>query len=228
MSLAIFGTPLVDKLRLQKFDHTHEGHTYLKPDDHCYFLYEYTSNKDYSFSHTNQLIHNLKKSPLKKDRAEYRYKGIAIKQIAGLFDAALDQTWLSGATLVPVPPSKASDHPEYDDRMLQICRLMHSGRADVREIIRQKRSMDAGHTTGNRPSVEDLINCYTIDEKLCVPVPKSIVVVDDVLTLGTHFRAMHTVLSRKFPSTLIIGLFVARRILPEVDYAAMFEDLEPF
>ena len=155
-SLAIFGTSLVDKLRLQKFDRTHGGHFHLKPDDECYFLYEYTSHKDFRFSQTNQLIHNLKKSPLKKDKSEYRYKGQAIRQIASLLESVLNEGWLSGATLIPVPPSKARDHPEYDDRMTQVCRQMKGGHVDVREVVKQVRSMDAGHATGTRHSVDDL------------------------------------------------------------------------
>jgi len=37
-------------------------------------------------------------------------------------------------------------------------------------------------------------------------------ILDDVLTAGTHFRAMQTVLSDRFPGVPIIGLFVARRV----------------
>jgi len=217
---------LADNLRIQKFDQTHQGHFHLKPDDDCYFLYEYTSHRDFTFSQTNQLIHNLKKSPLRKDRPEYRYKGQAIRQVASLFDSVLNEAWLNGATLVPVPPSKTKDHPEYDDRMTQVCRLMRGGQADVREIVKQKRSMDAAHTTGNRHSVDDLIECYEIDETLCAPAPRWIGIVDDVLTSGTHYRAMHTILSARFPKVKITGLFVARRILPPVDYDAIFGDLE--
>jgi hypothetical protein len=51
-------------------------------------------------------------------------------------------------------------------------------------------------------------------EAICEAVT-AIAVVDDVLTAGVHYRAMHTVLSRRFPDVPIIGVFVARRVFPD-------------
>jgi hypothetical protein len=58
---------------------------------------------------------------------------------------------------------------------------------------------------------------YKIDESLAVPPPRQIGVFDDVLTAGTHFRAMKAILERRFPETRITGIFVARRIFPDPD-----------
>ena len=38
------------------------------------------------------------------------------------------------------------------------------------------------------------------------------IVVDDVLTAGTHFRAAKSILGARFSDTRIIGLFIARRV----------------
>jgi hypothetical protein len=46
-------------------------------------------------------------------------------------------------------------------------------------------------------------------------------VFDDVLTVGRHYRAMHTVLSQRFPGVPITGIFIARTIHPNP-----FEDID--
>jgi hypothetical protein len=49
---------------------------------------------------------------------------------------------------------------------------------------------------------------------MLIYTPQAIAVVDDVPTAGTHYRAMHTVLSQRPPRVPIAGVFVARRIFP--------------
>ncbi len=113
---------------------------------------------------------------------------------------------------MPVPPSKALDHPEYDDRMLQVARLISPSLA-VRELVRQRETLPAAHESSHhRPRPEELAAHYEIIEDVANPTPTSIGVLDDVLTNGSHFLAMKQVLSACFPSIPIIGLFVARRV----------------
>jgi hypothetical protein len=82
--------------------------------------------------------------------------------------------------------------------------------------------MDASHTSENRLTVEELLDAYRIDETLCAPEPRAIGIVDDVLTAGVHFRAMHAILSERFPDASIVGFFIARRVFPPVDFEAIF------
>lgn len=209
---------MVDGVRLSQIDETSRGdHYHLTAEDRCYYLYEYTSHRDYSFSATNQLISNLKKKPSQADQPHYWYKGQAIGTCGRALGAALNPAWLGSATLVPVPGSKATDHPEYDDRMERICRLMRQPAPDVRALVRQAASTTASHEAGqgDRVTVEDLLDLYSIDETIAAPAPQAIGIVDDVLTAGTHYRAMHTVLAARFPNVPIIGLFVARRVFPD-------------
>jgi hypothetical protein len=50
--------------RFREIDDQNRSHHYnLTADDKCYFLHEYTSGKNYTFSETNRLISNLKKKP---------------------------------------------------------------------------------------------------------------------------------------------------------------------
>lgn len=195
-------------------DGNRADHTRLGPDDRCLYLFEYTSGRDYSFSATNSLINNLKKKPTSSE-SQLRYKAQAIAQCGGYFRQGLDQAWLARATLVPIPGSKAADHVDFDDRMTQVARAIQPG-LDVRALVRQTQSLRASHEVGDgdRVSVEELLAAYQIDETIAHPEPVTIGIMDDVLTAGTHYRAMQTVLSRRFPAASIFGLFVARRVFP--------------
>lgn len=209
---------MVDGVRLSIIDDSSRGdHYHLTADDNCYYLYEYTSHRDYSFSATNQLISNLKKKPSQAGQQHYRYKDQAIEICGCALASAINPQWLTRATLVPVPGSKVLGHPDHDDRIERICRLMRQPPPDVRALVRQTTSTNASHEVaqGDRITVEELLNLYVIDEGIAHPAPQAIGIVDDVLTAGTHFRAMHTVLTNRFPGVPIIGLFVARRVFPD-------------
>lgn len=203
-------------MRLSQIDDaSRRDHHHLTADDICYYFLEYTSGRDYTFSQANGIISNLKKKPSLRGRADYRHKLRVMREASVTFRGALNPDWLADATLVPVPGSKCRDDPDYDDRMEQICRGIQEG-LDVRNLVVQRESTTASHEAGagHRVSLEELLRLYDIDETLAAPPPVSIGVFDDVLTAGTHFRAMKTVLGRRFPGVPIVGLFIARRVFP--------------
>ena len=207
------------KLRFQKIDETNRAdHLHLLSTDSVIFLREYTSRKGYAFSETNGLISNLKK---KKGAGGYAYKGRAIAQCATELASALNPDWLRAATLVPTPPSKIPSDPAYDDRMTQVCQQIGAAAklpVDMRALVRQTVSMEAAHESERRPTVEELAAVYEIDESLSIPAPRAIGIFDDVLTVGTHFRAMHQKLAERFPGVRITGIYIARRVLPPHEF----------
>ncbi|MBI1416851.1 MAG: hypothetical protein GC146_06465 [Limimaricola sp.] len=191
-------------------------HNALNVDDKCIFLREYRARGGYE-GETNKLIWNLKKKPSERDTKKgYHYKGIAIQQAAAELAANLNPEWLDQATLVPVPGSKALGHPDYDDRMVQICRNIRPG-LDVRSLVVQTTSTEASHAAGDghRMTVEELLRVYQINENLANPPPVNIGIFDDVLTVGRHYRAVHTIISQRFPGVPITGIFIARTIHPD-------------
>ncbi|NOD95414.1 hypothetical protein GS636_21660 [Ruegeria sp. HKCCD4884] len=204
-------------MRLSEIDdHNRGDHSYLTPHDECFYLLEYTSGRDFRFSKANQIISNLKKKPSERlSKGGYHYKAQVIRQASNTLRGALDPGWLRTSTLIPVPGSKCFGHPDYDDRMEQICRGIQEG-LDVRNLVTQTVSTEAAHEAGNkpRPSVDELVDIYQIDENLCDPSPTDIGVFDDVLTAGTHFKAMKAVLNRRFPGVRVTGFFIARRVFP--------------
>jgi len=203
-------------LRLLQIDETNVGaHWHLGPQDRCFYIWEYTSGRDYSFSQTNNLINNLKKKPT-ASQAQLNYKAGAITRCGLALRQTLNVEWLRTATLVPVPPSKSPDHPDYDDRMLRVAQAMPHH--DIRNLVRQVGDFVPSHERAgqglNRISLEELLEAYSIDESLAAPPPVRIAILDDVLTNGTHYLAMKMKLAERFPQAEIIGLFIARRVFP--------------
>jgi hypothetical protein len=205
---------------LTRIDALHRGdHVRLADDDECYFLREYIPRGGYQAGETNSLISNLKKSPAKKGKPEWKYKRIAIRQAARELREAIDPRWLSGATLVPVPPSKVHEDEEYDDRMVQVVEDLCLGTgAEARQLLRQRVSTEPSHRSERSRDVEQLVANLEVDPTLAAPTPARIGIFDDVLTTGAHYRAARIVLSHRFPQVPVVGFFIARRVIIEDDW----------
>ncbi|MFM0068928.1 hypothetical protein [Paraburkholderia aspalathi] len=209
-------------LRLQRIGDQHRrDHYHLAAEDECYFFGELTRGQDYT-SPSKRLISNLKK---KRGANGYQYKASAIQQAGDMFRGAIAPTAWGTVTFVPVPPSRCHGDTGYDDRMLRVLQHMARGvNADVRELVLQRVSYQASHESGDdRIKLDELVELYQIDDGRAEPAPTSILIVDDVLTSGCHYRAMKRILLDRFPGVRIRGLFIARRALP--DLAADFDAL---
>lgn len=210
-------------LRLQKIDDTNRhDHYYLDEEDECYYLYEYTAGTGWKGGATNQLIHNLQK---KKGDGGYHYKAPAIAQCSKDFSQAINAKWLAGATLVPVPPSKIKSDPLFDDRMTQVCRGIRSpGPSDVREVVEQINSTDT-FKGGQRQPPDELQANYQIVANELARASSTIGVVDDVLTTGSHFKAVKAKIIAAQPEAKVVGFFVARRAIPNPFSDVSLDDL---
>lgn len=199
---------------LIRIDESHiQDHCYLSPEDECYYFGEYISRGGYSASEVNQLILNFKKPVDRIGTSQYAYKLREIERVGRLVSEILSVEILERFTFVPVPPSKSRDHPLYDDRLIQSLRRAHPD-LDVRELILSSCSDRSHHEYGTeerRPTPEQLENRYIINEaELQSQVKPGIVIFDDILTTGAHFKACKSFLGRSLPGTLIIGLFIGR------------------
>jgi predicted amidophosphoribosyltransferase len=204
--------------RLLKVDDSNRSdHWYLVPADRCYYFYEYTASKGYAHSQVNSFISNLKKPVAQRQEGHYRYKKSAIQEAARLLRTVLERSpgLITSATIVPIPPSKPPDHPDYDDRMEQVVKLACAGLegADARCLLSQAQPYEASHLQGeggSRIKPAQLQALYGLNP----PAPReTIVLVDDVLTTGAHFIAAKAAILAAHPNVQVAGIFLARRAI---------------
>ena len=53
---------------------------------------------------------------------------------------------------------------------------------------------------------------YSIDGEYADPAPDIVVLFDDVLTTGSHFKGIEIVLGERFPGVTVFGLFLSERV----------------
>lgn len=90
---------------------TRKDHSYLRPEDECFFFGDYTARKGFAHSPTNSVITNFKRPLVHRNTASWTYKVSAIDEIVRAFSANIGKA-LGKLTLVPTPPSKLKSHPE--------------------------------------------------------------------------------------------------------------------
>ncbi|MCY3856957.1 MAG: hypothetical protein OXF78_11765 [Rhodospirillales bacterium] len=160
----------------------------------------------------------------RRDRPEWRYKTKAIQKAASAFRAALADGNLDHLTFVPVPPSRVKGDPLYDDRLVRMIRAIRpTPPLDVRELVVQTESTVPAHEREDRPGPGDIAALYRIDGTLLEGCCPTLVVVDDMLTTGAHFRAAASVIVQALPEATVIGLFLVRRV-PDTANLDDFED----
>ncbi len=194
-------------------------HYYLTADDECFCLGEYQPRGGFNAGPVNNLISNYKKSVAKVGRPEYAHKERAIVTVASLVRGVLNENAIRTCTVVPIPPSKAKTDPLYDGRLTRSLRAVDPN-LDLRELLVTKQSMRAHHefqAGEKRPTPDDLYAMLDVDEEcLQMPVKQTIILFDDLLTNGTHFKACKRLLNERLPDRSVFGLFIGRAKRPDI------------
>lgn len=203
---------------------TRREHFYITEEDDCYYLGEYTPREGYTYSKTNDTILNFKKSMDRLNTSEWKYKDRAINECATAFATALNAFNFRSLTFVPVPPSRIESDSLYDDRLVRMLNLVNqiNGDVDVLECVQQVASLRPSHDSEDRPTPSEIAGVYKLRNQPSRPRPKEIAIVDDLLTTGAHFKAMKSILSNQYPEVKIVGLFLARREVPNFDPTSPF------
>ncbi|MFZ0318352.1 MAG: hypothetical protein WAL56_04425 [Candidatus Sulfotelmatobacter sp.] len=167
-------------------------HSYLNSSDECYFASLYDSPCQPA---TKPLIISLKQG-----------NETAILAIAKELALALPHDWIQRFTFVPMPPSRGEKNP-----VKAIVENLPV--ADARVLLVQKEDTPSSHQDGWRPTPIQRSRFMCINEAETEPKPDTIVVVDDVLATGSHFRAAKMVVRERWPNMRVIGVFLARACL---------------
>ncbi len=200
---------------LQIDETTRDEHFSLESSDRCFYIWEYAARRRYDFSPTNQLIANLKIKPsqIAASPARGYHKERAIEHSADALRSLIQRTWVERfGTFVPMPPSKVDGDADHDDRIGTLLRRAFGAftAADIRPLLEQTTTTPADHESTERLSYSALLSVMRVDEAYTHAPRPNIVVVDDVLNSGKHFRVAQHLLSQRFPDTPVIGVFIAR------------------
>jgi len=183
------------------------------PGDECLYVWERMSKVkagEWNQYPTNGFISNIQIPIACKTENPYRYKykNEAIQYAASALSDLLEGIRQLG-TFIPMPPSKTKDHPDHDDRLIQVLKTVKPPISDIRELVLLTQDCDSKQK-GRTP--EDRAKDYSINEDVADPEPTVIFVFDDVLTTGCHFKAVKMVLQERFSSVAVYGIFLARAV----------------
>jgi hypothetical protein len=207
--------------RLTWIDVTPRGDAYpfLAREDRCLFLGDFHGRKGWGGGPTNQLIANFKRSRADIEgksttRRLRRYKERAVDEISNALRREFTREEVESlCTFVPIPTSKRPDDPLYCDRLERTLRRAFTGyRSDIRLLLRQTLSTAADHRRGeDRVRYERLLEITELDPRQLVPALRPVVILfDDVLTTGKHYKVAKAKIREVFPEQPIVALFVAR------------------
>lgn len=203
-----------------------DEYRYIEDGDSCFYIWERMSQlwkpgserPDYTQYPVNGLISNLQILPSLRSTQPRRYywKERAIAYAASALAALIPEVWREGATFVPIPPSKPTNDPEYDDRLLVVLKAVRPKLRDIRPLI--VLDEDCGFDSRQKGlSPAEREEHYSIDEDYVAPEPDVVILFDDVLTTGSHYKAIESVVRDRFPQLTVLGLFLARAVRPPED-----------
>lgn len=197
----------------KKFDLSQTVPHYLETGDDCYYAREYISKGGFSASQTNGLISNFKKGIDKKNTLQWQHKLNAIVQFA----EELSRLLKDGTIVATVPASKSKNDPEYDSRLDDVLKKLGKLRPTLHivEPLRVKKTLPAVHLGGDRKSSIFYNNLEWLGG---LPIDANhLVLVDDVITTGSHFKACQKMVLENVPTIKVFGIFWAKTIWPDRD-----------
>lgn len=180
--------------------------------DECWYAREYKSGGGYAASAGNNLISNFKKPVSYCANANvWGHKVSAAKQFA------LEVSQLFGGNsfaLAIIPQSKAKTDPLYDPRfddfLRELVRLAPN--VVVEEPITITHSVSSSSTQGGSRSISQIQAHYNWAGFRGNVLPSILIVIDDVITSGGHFKAYKSFVHQHHPEVRVVGLFWAMTI----------------
>jgi hypothetical protein len=191
-------------------------HCFLEVADRCRYLWDYVPGG--ARNRTQHWIHNFKYRPSQAAAHPLCgiYKERAIVRAARALRAAAPRSWVEQVSWCPIPPSTRLGAADYDDRLMRLLQLAFAGYdADIRPLIRQSQSLPADHCGDRRVSFAVLYRLMCVDTAQLMrrALRMELVLFDDVLTTGKHFKCAQARLRERVGPMSISACFLARRVL---------------
>ncbi len=161
-------------------------HSFLDPTDECYFAGEYESSRQHGLKHEILSLKGRNES--------------VILDLAQQLSLALPIEWRT-YTFVAMPSCSSGINP--------LGMMLRHLSVDTRALVVQTRNTLPSHR-GWRPMPNERAEFLRLNILEMNPEPTGIVIVDDVLATGAHFRAAKMILRQRWPQKRVIGVFLAR------------------
>jgi hypothetical protein len=194
-------------------------------EDECYYAREYTSGGGYAASEANNLITNFKIEPRHKNTLRWRHKEAAIQKFAEELALVITQQ-IPNLVIAPIPTSSLRTDPGFDHRLEATLATLGRLRPDL-AIMRPlsfQQAITPSHRGGGR-QIQAIAENLEWTDLTCQC--DALVLVDDVLASGAHFRPCKQVVRQHVPGLRVVGFFWARTIWPRIDPAVEFGPLDP-
>lgn len=197
----------------------------LDDSDVCYYYLVRTSG-GFTESEANSRVANFKKKPeeWKHNPTVWRYKIAEIARFAddvvtllSRDDFRLMLNSFSNVAITPMPTSKPKNHKHYDSRLDDMCNLICNRISCVHleDVFDIKHEVPPAHRGGSR-NITDL--CLNMEFGGFYELNDLVILVDDVLTTGSHYVACRDMIRSNYPNVRIMGLFLAIHRSDYVDY----------
>lgn len=191
-------------------------HSYIEPSDECWVIADYRGGTC-SDREIDQLIFDWKRAPTASQLnvRSRRSKQHAISTVASVLRRCCHREWAENATWCPIPTSAVIGSANYDDRLWRtVCTAFKGYDLDLRILLHQTTSTAADHVAARRLSSDQLYEILQVD--VCALVERAlrqrIILFDDILTSGKHFKCCQRRLHEVVPKVAVCGLFFARRV----------------
>lgn len=179
---------------------------HLNEEDLCYYYGVYAPG-GYSISKYNSLVQNFKKDISRKEYNDWHYRNDAVDKFAHMVHYALSNRQ---CTIIPCATSKPRNSPNFNDRLDAVASKLGSlsQNYDIQFCLDTIEERTPSHTGGTRNPAEIIKNT-----RWATPAKTpnhNIILIDDVLTTGAHFRAYKDIILKNLPNSNVLGLFLAR------------------
>ncbi|MBD66269.1 MAG: hypothetical protein CME62_13745 [Halobacteriovoraceae bacterium] len=195
----------------KKLDPYIPNYPYLNSNDKLIFAREYQPRQSYTIGETNNLIFNFKKEVKYKQKGAWYYRNQSVsrfaKELNSLFENANNYTEFC---VTAIPSSKSKQDPDYDNRfedMFSVLRNLSKKPISIEWPIEVANTSTASHSGGSRNpgNIQGNFVWNGFNQ-----VPDLLIVVDDVLTSGSHFRAFIDFCQANGYQGRIVGVVWAR------------------
>lgn len=191
-------------------------HLLLQSTDRCAFLAEYRVGQGRVPGSREWLLWQFKCCPsvASSDPRKGWLKQRALETWALWLREAVRREEAERWTWVPIPPSRRRADPDFDDRLSRTLERAFAGYAvDQRALLEQRISTQRDHCSSRRLSEQALYGALALDIAALRrrPLRQGIMLFDDILTSGKHFRCCAQRLREHLPGIPVRGLFLMRR-----------------